>query len=270
MRFLNRVWNELAPKLTPAKANRLLTEVLFELGEADPRPTGLPFPDFYRALRDNVSGSVALECLRSDWRRSLVAFELYCSEVDESERHAFSTLVERALGLAQVDLGIEWKGSVFVSRGARLLDDRLLMDPLEWLGDNQELSKVRRCFEHALSLYRESNGEENKLKDAVANAYESLEAMAKVVMEADKDLSAVQEKLASKLDLGKHFKAILHEYIEFANLFRHAEPLSDSPRPQRPPLTDEGVEFFVYLTGLFLRLTLRKKRRLPARGCISS
>ena len=61
-----------------------------------------------------------------------------------------------------------------------------------------------------------------------------------------------REKLfLSKLNASEEFKGLLKEYIEFANEFRHAA----DPEKPKPTLTEPEVEFFVYITGAFIRMT---------------
>ena len=84
--------------------------------------------------------------------------------------------------------------------------------------------------------------------------YEAVEALAKIVTgRPNKDLSANTEMFISKLKVSNHYKTLLKDYIAYGNEFRHAE---DEVMP-RPPLSEPEVESFIYLTGLFIRLTIR-------------
>lgn len=44
-----------------------------------------------------------------------------------------SSEVEKALSLSGVDLGVKWKDGMFYKSGAKLLDEKLVEDPLDWL-----------------------------------------------------------------------------------------------------------------------------------------
>jgi sulfur transfer protein SufE len=83
--------------------------------------------------------------------------------------------------------------------------------------------------------------------------YEALEALAKVVTGRDKDLSANRELFLSKVKASEGYKGILKEYIEYANNFRHAPKQGQ----EKPNVSVNECESFVYLTGLFIRLAIR-------------
>ena len=85
--------------------------------------------------------------------------------------------------------------------------------------------------------------------------YEALEAMSQVVTgRTDKDLSANRELFVSELGLSDYFKKMLHDYIKYANDFRHAtNPNRNRGQPKR-----KEVEAFVYSTGVFLRLSIER------------
>ena len=90
------------------------------------------------------------------------------------------------------------------------------------------------------------------LADTITDMYEALEALAKIVVGNDKDLSGNQEQLISKLGVSNEYKPILKGYISLANEFRHA---AEKGQAKNLPSSKE-VESFIYLTGTFLRLAL--------------
>jgi hypothetical protein len=162
------------------------------------------------------------------------------------------TYVNHALQLSETDLGIELQDGVFIKRGALLLDENLVNDLLHWLADTQ-YQPVRLPYEKALRHLLESDTRPELLSDAITDAYEAIEALAKIVLANDRDLSANQEKLLSLLDVSKEFRDLLHEYIAFANNFRHA-----STKKPKPELSRPETESFIYLTGLFIRLAIQR------------
>jgi hypothetical protein len=83
--------------------------------------------------------------------------------------------------------------------------------------------------------------------------YEAVEALAKIETGRDVDLSANCELFVKSVKASEPYKALLKDYIAYANQFRHA-PRNKQPRPA---LSMKETESFVYMTGLFIRLAMR-------------
>jgi hypothetical protein len=60
------------------------------------------------------------------------------------------------------------------------------------------------------------------LAEVITNAYEALEARAKIVVASGKDLSAIQELFIKKVNASEEYKRVLKDYVEYAGRFRHA------------------------------------------------
>jgi hypothetical protein len=83
--------------------------------------------------------------------------------------------------------------------------------------------------------------------------YEAVEALAKVVTgRSGKDLSQNRELFLSNVQASESYKALLNDYIDYANRFRHAE----SDHKPRPQISEREAESFIYLTGIFIRLAM--------------
>src|SRR5947209_309762 len=81
------------------------------------------------------------------------------------------------------------------------------------------------------------------LPDVLRDTYDALEALAKIICNNDRDLSANREKFVSGLKLADSYKRMLKEYIEYANDFaRHAGP----DGKQKPLPSRREVESFMY------------------------
>jgi hypothetical protein len=245
-RFVNRISNTLFDLLLREpyvnESQRDLVNRLIATGLGDEYVVHL-YPeqyinkDFHRCL-------IAIEAFR-DWAR--IAHLAGLVEL-------IDTYVNHALTLSETDLGIEWQDGVFVKKGAAVLDKQLVNDPLHWLSEGQYES-VRIPYEKALRHFLESETRTELRADAITDAYEAIEALAKIVLGNDRDLSANQEKFFSVLDVSNEFKSLLREYISFANNFRHA-----STKKPKPELSRAETESFIYLTGMFIRLSIQ---RLP-------
>lgn len=162
-------------------------------------------------------------------------------------------VIELALQMSEIDLGIEWRDGHFWRSGAKLLDKDLVNEPLGWLAD-LKYETVLEPFQKGLRHYMEANKEAGKLSDAITDMYEALEALAKAVTGRNKDLSANRQLFISKLDLSQYYSKMLDDYIDYANEFRHGtQPgkVKTKPKPNE-------VEAFMYTTGLFIRLAIRQ------------
>ncbi len=185
----------------------------------------------------------------ADFHRHLQAVEALHDYIvrDEAEysshtkRDALNEVVKHILAMSEIDIGVRWEGGRFIPQGARLLDDRLVNDPLQWL-------RARGHAQHLL----QSQQNAALLSDVVTDMYEALEALAKVVTGREADLSANRELFISRVKASDGYKRLLRDYIDYANDYRHAAE-QGTVRPT--PLAAE-VENFVYLTGIFIRLAL--------------
>jgi hypothetical protein len=150
---------------------------------------------------------------------------------------------------SEAALGIRWELGKFYPRD-ELLDMKLVKDPLDFLKRHGHLT-VAAPFEKALRHLLAGEKNPSNLADAVTDAYEALEAMAKVVTgRQENDLSSNAELFVSKLGVSLEYQKLLRLYIEYANRFRHAP----SDKKPRPSIQYKEAESFVYMTGLFLRL----------------
>ena len=155
----------------------------------------------------------------------------------------------------EIDIGIRWQDGSFLPSGAPALD-KVLIDDVLGLIQFPAYQGINQAFTKGLHHLLNSLKTPVLLSDVVADMYEALEALGKIVCRNDKDLSANREALVANLNLNDHYKKILKEYIEYANEFhRHA-----GDRGQAKPLPSyREVEGFMYLTGLIIRLALKKE-----------
>jgi len=163
--------------------------------------------------------------------------------------------VEKCLRNAESDLGIKWENGAFYPSGAKLLDEHLVNDPLHWLRAKGYKNAVEP-YEKGLRHLLEARKRPELAQDVVTDAYEAIEALAKVITgRTEKDLSGNQELFIAKVKASDAYKKLLKDYIEYANLFRHAEK-EGKPRPK---ISLEEAESFIYLTGVFIRLAVTAK-----------
>lgn len=142
-------------------------------------------------------------------------------------------------------------------KGAALLDERLVNDPLHWLRENSKYRNVLDPFEKGLKHLMEGKKAPERYSDVITDMYEALEGMAKTVTGREtRDLSGNKEMFISKLKLPDAYRTLLGDYIEFANDYRHA---LESGQKRATP-SEKDTEAFVYLTGLFIRLAIQSRK----------
>lgn len=241
MRFVNRAHNDIYQTLAYHEVHesyhyRIALSVASHLGDRYENPYLINFvgKDFQRNLR-------ALEGLYA-------AF----GEIGYSPHQGrLSAAIERLLVNAEVDLGIRWDKGLFYPSGAALLDERLVNDSLHWLRERKYESVVKP-LEKGLRHLLDARKRPELAEDVVTDAYEALEALAAIVTERKKDLSANQELFIAAVKASDGYKKLLKEYIAYANTFRHAKE-QNKPRPK---VSLEEAESFVYLTGIFIRFAV--------------
>lgn len=227
---------------------RFTTRVLLTLFPNYPRMGGnrlIQFNAVRKALGEPVRTVEDVESLvRSDFYRLLDMLERLMAGWP-------STLdfVQRLVETADIDIGITWNEGKFHPRGAKLLDDRLINDPLEWL-KNANLPTVYEPFEKALNHLLRARADEGRLADAVTDAYDALEAIAKAVCESDKKFDQLREQYVSKIGASREFKAIAKALSDYAHVFRHGSSVT----MPKPALSYAEVESFLYVVGIFTRL----------------
>lgn len=256
-RFMNRIENyvhllmeDLQRSGQGADLDKLAIFVEVELGEPHFTYVASPYV-FTEVWRKRIAGEL---------HRCLHAIEGLYKALGNRLQHLRNTLSDEvmlALSDAEVDLGINWQNGIFMPKGAALLDETLVNEPLRWLAD-PAYRNVLIPFEKGLKHFLEGDKEPERLADAITDMYEATEALAKIVTEKPaKDLSALREEFISKLGLPEPYKRMLREYIDYGCEFRHA-------REQRKPRTwpaPHEAEGFVYLTGLFIRLAIESLKQ---------
>jgi hypothetical protein len=199
--------------------------------------------------------------LQNDFHRCLILIEvLYTAASVHQNRDSLieelNKWVSNLLISSEVDLGIRWENGKFQPAGVKSLDERLINDPLQGLRE-AGYETVIDPFEKGLQHFLDSGKRAELHSDVITDMYEAVEAMAKIVTGRNKDLSANAEMFLSKSKAPSEFKPFPKDYIAFANEFRHAADESKS----KPEIKVAEVEYFVYLSGMFIRYALKSAGR---------
>jgi len=225
---LNSIWN------------KVHQNVAYELGEKfDPNtPLYEPYLETYTRL---------------DFRRTLQAIE-EARKTIAGVGGAFQSLDAAIIAVllqSEVDLGIRWHEERFYPSGAALLDESLVNDNLHWLRAKR-FQTVLEPFEKALHRLLHAHSQPEFLSDVIKDAKEALEALAKIVTGKEGTLDQLVELFLSRIHASNEYKALLKDYCDYANKFRHGT----SAPEKKPSLSYAEAESFIYLTGLFIRLVI--------------
>jgi hypothetical protein len=235
--FVNRVYNQIYGTFLDSFSNN----ERFKLARA--MATGVGAPYSMSASLDRVIGL--------DFLTNLKAIESLYERTPARDRRVISDHVQRFLSESEVDLSVEWRDGRFWRKGAALLDERLVNDVLQWLRQ-PGYETVLKPFEKGLRHLLQGHLHKDHLQDVITDVYEALEGLAKIVTGRDRDLSGNRESFISATKASDAYKALMKEYIEYANRFRHAE----SEGKPKPAITEREVESFAYMTGIFMRLAM--------------
>lgn len=110
-------------------------------------------------------------------------YERMCEDTqidDKATVSVFEMGIRILLDMSEIDLGVRWHDGKFLPSGAKELDHTLVNEPLRWLR-SKRYESVLAPFEKALDHYMHSVKKPELLADVVTDAYEALEAMAKIV-----------------------------------------------------------------------------------------
>ncbi len=151
------------------------------------------------------------------------------------------------LAMSEVDLNLLWKKGKFYPAGAELLDDKLVEDILDWLNDYKD---EKKDFDRALKAMMKKD-----YNEVVSNSYKCIESLVRNMLGNSKTLDNNKELILSTLKLSKEWGAILNGYLAYANEYgKHGSK-------KRHDVDPNEAEAFLYMTGLVIRLCIRKENR---------
>lgn len=163
----------------------------------------------------------------------------------------FTESIEEAMQYCALNPGFNFHDGKFTRAGAEELDRALVLETLTWL---ENFPQTRELFENSLGSLLRKN-----LKDAITNAYSSLESLVKTILKKDKpfDSDEMRKEFVRFVGLEEHWGQMLFLYSKTAHEFssRHGQREGNEPNTE---LTYELAEFYVYMTGTFIRLIAQR------------
>ncbi|ODS34885.1 hypothetical protein BEH94_10080 [Candidatus Altiarchaeales archaeon WOR_SM1_SCG] len=141
---------------------------------------------------------------------------------------------------------------LFYPAGAKLLDEKVVDDVLDWIS---KYPKVHKNFRSALEKYENRHYERNLVDDLRL----SLEFLLKSILGNEKSIENQKNELGKYLkdkcvttEIGGMYHTLLGRYTDYQNRYvKHEDKIKE-----------EEIEFMIYLTGTFMRflMTLEKSK----------
>lgn len=155
--------------------------------------------------------------------------------------------INEFLEKSEIDLGVFWKDGKFYLSGSKLFDKKLVIDVLDWLND---FPAEKKDFENALKARLEKRD-----NDAIGECYNCVEGIAKKILKNKSGLESNKEALVVKLGFSQEWKSFIIKFMHYANDFkRHASEVRHDVNP-------DEVEAFIYLTGLIIRMCIKRNNK---------
>lgn len=182
-----------------------------------------------------------------------VAFANTAKCSDKAKKYLFSFLDTELDNLAVPFETIEDKDGIFIfPKGAKELDDALVSEPLEWLGD---YPNARKAWISALKDYSEATPED--ASDVADKFRKALETFFQEYFKNTKSLENLKSEYGTKLkeygvpsEISSNFVSLLDAYTKYNNNYaKHQDKTSSNV-----------LEYIMYQTGNIIRLLIMLKK----------
>lgn len=164
-------------------------------------------------------------------------------------RERLLIMIKEIFDLTLLDIGYTFTRNSIIKRGAAELDQALISQTLTWM---DHFPDSREKFENSLRYSLSKD-----YPDAITNAYSALEGLVKVFLCSDArlDQDKTINELIKRLNLDSYWGQIINHYCKTAHDFSSRHGKRSQNRAGVPP---ELVEFYIYMTGSFIRLILQR------------
>jgi hypothetical protein len=150
-------------------------------------------------------------------------------------------------------------GPILYPSGAKILDDALIADNLEWLA---EYPAALKHFRVALSIFLSKDSD--KYRNLLDNLRFAIEQLLREVLENQKSLENQKESLLPWMK-GKGLHAqVVNMYHDL--LFKHFTLYQNDAVKHGEKYSFQEIEFMIYLTGTFMRLLIQAAHVTQRKG----
>lgn len=148
------------------------------------------------------------------------------------------------------------EGPALYPGGAKILDDALIADNLEWLDGHPAALK---SFREALSILLSKDT--NKYRNLLDNLRFAVEQLLRNVLQNQKSLENQKEPLLQWMKSEGLHSNVVGMYHDL--LFKHFAIYQNDAVKHGERYSVQEIEFMIYLTGTFMRLLLQISNRRP-------
>lgn len=243
--------------------------VFREIEQQHKCPTGGPNKDLYKLLNEisfilgedmklRLVSFLEINDIFPTIGRTMLVLEVILSSLKatsifRNDYTLLKTKIMESLDYSIIDLGISFKDDKFYRKGAEELDEKLILEPLEWL---KKYPKAKELFSGALREILKKD-----YPDSITKAYSALESIVKTVLGNNKNLKDNTESLLKLISLPKQWGKILHNFCEYAHEFSSRHGKSETTKIKQEEANPEIAEAYIYLTGLVIRLIISNQEK---------
>ena len=237
--------NYLNDKIYPT----LVQEFAFLVGESNIYRDG-PGGRYYLPLKDFFKSNKEKDAFQTNIKILTILLEASKKVLSRTACENLYNFIlreaKRAIEITPIDIDYLFSGETIIKKGARELDEKLILENLTWLSN---FPNIKQLFENSLKHYLAK-----QYPDAITNAYSSLESLVKTFLDKDKrlDNNETRTDLIKQLGLREDWGQLLYLYCKLAHEFssRHGKKETG----ESLPIAMELAEFYIYITGSFMRL----------------
>ncbi len=169
--------------------------------------------------------------------------------IDENIKHKLYESIKEDIDLSLIDVKIKKTKSnhyILYPAGAKLLDEGVVNDVLDWLSDYPDSYKN---FKDALTQYEEHKYTRN----IIDNLRFSLESLLRNILHNRKNLENQKEllgKYLKKKGVSKEVREMFRQQISYYSKYQNEHAKHNDS------IQKSEIEFMIYLTGTFMRFIL--------------
>ncbi len=255
-KFKNRVLHIISENLGSKIANDtdLAKEYLYLIGEKMPSKSILDL-ELENGFEVESTIIYNLFLKENDFIEFIFKIQVFfwCKYLTTTQKQKLAENIKKAIKISFIPVELKKikKEYLFYPAGAKLLDDKVVNEVLDWLEDYPD---IQRHFSLSLKQYMKKDPPRNILD----NLRFALEQLLKVLLGNKKPLEKQKSYLLEFLkakginqEIINMYNTLISQYVHYQNEnVKHNEKLSE-----------KEIEFIIYLTGIFIRFLLQIKEK---------